>query len=147
MLSLTRIRNNPDLIKAGLEAKNESINLDEILKLDEKNRDNIHQLNELRAERNRASEEIAGAKRAGKNSDDAIAACGFKNREEIEQEGPTRLAESLIVSIKEFAIKKRERLGNNPYEVDVTVALIGDSRTGKSETAEKMEGILNMNIA
>ncbi len=73
MLSLTRIRNNPDLIKAGLEAKNESINLDEILKLDEKNRDNIHQLNELRAERNRASEEIAGAKRAGKNSDDAIA--------------------------------------------------------------------------
>ena len=81
------------------------------------------------------------------NSDDAIAACGFKNREEIEQEGPTRLAESLIVSIKEFAIKKRERLGNNPYEVDVTVAMIGDSRTGKSETAEKMEGILNMNIA
>ena len=73
MLSLTRIRNNPDLIKAGLEAKNESINLDEILKLDEKHRDNIHQLNELRAERNRASEEIAGAKRAGKNSDDAIA--------------------------------------------------------------------------
>ena len=73
MLSLTRIRNNPDLIKAGLEAKNESINLDEILKLDEKHRDNIHQLNEMRAERNRASEEIAGAKRAGKNSDDAIA--------------------------------------------------------------------------
>ena len=73
MLSLTRIRNNPDLIKAGLEAKNESINLDEILKLDEKHRDNIHQLNEMRAERNRASEEIAGTKRAGKNSDDAIA--------------------------------------------------------------------------
>ena len=73
MLSLTRIRNNPDLIKAGLEAKNESINLDEILKLDEKHRDNIHQLNEMRAERNRASEEIAGAKRAGKNFDDAIA--------------------------------------------------------------------------
>ena len=44
MLSLTRIRNNPDLIKAGLEAKNESINLDEILKLEEKHRDNIHQL-------------------------------------------------------------------------------------------------------
>ena len=73
MLSLTRIRNNPDLIKAGLEAKNESINLDEILKLDEKHRDNIHQLNEMRAERNRASEEIAGANRAGENSDDAIA--------------------------------------------------------------------------
>ena len=74
MLSLTRIRNNPDQIKAGLEAKNESIDLDKILKLDEEHRDKIHQLNEMRAERNRASEVIAEAKRAGKDSDDAIAA-------------------------------------------------------------------------
>jgi len=73
MLSLTRIRNNPDQIKAGLKAKNESINLDEIIKLDKKHRDKIHQLNEMQAERNHASEEIAEAKRAGKNSDDAIA--------------------------------------------------------------------------
>jgi seryl-tRNA synthetase len=74
MLSLTRIRNNPDQIKDGLEAKNESIDLDKILKLDEKHRDKIHQLNETRAERNRASEAIAEAKRAGKDSDDAITA-------------------------------------------------------------------------
>jgi hypothetical protein len=81
------------------------------------------------------------------NTDEKVLECGFNNREEIEQEGPTRLAESLIVSVKEFAVKKREKLGNNLQEVDVTVAMIGDSRTGKSETAEKMEGILNMNIA
>ena len=81
------------------------------------------------------------------NTDEKITECGFNNREEIEQEGPIRLAESLIVSVKEFAIKKREKLGKNIREVDVTVAMIGDSRTGKSETAEKMEGILNMNIA
>ena len=74
MLSLTRIRNNPDQIKAGLEAKNESIDLDKILKLDEEHRDKIHQLNEMRAERNHASEAIAEAKRASKDSDDAIAA-------------------------------------------------------------------------
>ena len=74
MLSLTRIRNNPDQIKAGLEAKNESIDLDKILKLDEEHRDKIHQLNEMRAERNSASEAIAEAKRAGKDSDDAIVA-------------------------------------------------------------------------
>ena len=82
-----------------------------------------------------------------KNSDQQIKDCGFNNREEIEQEGPARLAESLIVTIKEFAVKKRERLGNKLPEVEVTVAMVGDSRTGKSETAEKMEGILNMNIA
>jgi len=74
MLSLTRIRNNPDQIKAGLEAKNELIDLDKILKLDEEHKDKIHQLNEMRAERNRASEAIAEEKRAGKDSDDAIAA-------------------------------------------------------------------------
>ena len=81
------------------------------------------------------------------NTDEKVIECGFKNREEIEQEGPTRLAESLIVSVKEFAVKKREKLGNNAQEIDVTVAMIGDSRTGKSETAEKMEGILDVNIA
>mgnify|MGYP003320250968 FL=1 len=74
MLSLTRIRNNPDQIKSGLEAKNESIDLDKILKLDEEHRDKIHQLNEMRAERNRASEAIAEAKRAGKDTNDAITA-------------------------------------------------------------------------
>ena len=47
MLSLTRIRTNPDQVKAGLEAKNESIDLDKILKLDEEHRDKIHQLNEM----------------------------------------------------------------------------------------------------
>ena len=81
------------------------------------------------------------------NTDEKVIECGFKNREEIEQEGPTRLAESLIVSVKEFAVKKREKLGNSAQEIDVTVAMIGDSRTGKSETAEKMEGILDVNIA
>jgi len=80
------------------------------------------------------------------NTDEKVIECGFKNREEIEQEGPTRLAESLIVSVKEFAVKKREKLGNSVQEIDVTVAMIGDSRTGKSETAEKMEGILDVNI-
>ena len=73
MLSLTRIRNNPDQIKAGLEAKNESIDLDKILNLDKKYMYNIHELNEMRAERNRTSEAIAEAKRAGRNSDDTIA--------------------------------------------------------------------------
>ena len=74
MLSLTRIRNNPDQIKSGLEAKNELIDLDKILKLDKEHRDKIHQLNEMRAERNYTSEAIAEAKRAGKDSDDSIAA-------------------------------------------------------------------------
>lgn len=75
------------------------------------------------------------------NSDDDIARCGFTNREEVEQEGPVRLAEDLIDCIKKMAVLKRS---DNAKEVSVTVALVGDSRTGKSETAEKMEGILGL---
>ena len=55
MLSLNRIRNNTDEIKAGINSKNESINLDEILNLDSDHRGKIHELDDLRAERNKSS--------------------------------------------------------------------------------------------
>ena len=48
--------------------------------------------------------------------------------------------------IKETAIDKRKRIGANLKEVDITIATIGDSRTGKSEMAEKMDGVLNMSL-
>ena len=37
-------------------------------------------------------------------------------------------------------------LRKNTKEVYITVATVGDSRTGKSEMAEKMEGVLNMSL-
>ncbi len=80
------------------------------------------------------------------NDDEDIAANGFSSREEVEQEGPVRLAHDLIGLIKEVATVKRERMGDQAEEVSVTVALVGDSRTGKSETAEKMEGILRLQL-
>ena len=72
MLSLNRIRNNPDEIKAGVLSKNESINLDEILKIDSEYRQKVHELDELRAKRNISSDAIAQAKREGIKSDEAI---------------------------------------------------------------------------
>ncbi len=80
-------------------------------------------------------------------SDDDVTRCGFANREEIEQIAPERLAEGLIELVKEIALEKRARFENEaPTEVDVTIALVGDSRTGKSETAEKMEGVLGLTL-
>ena len=73
MLSLNRIRNNPDEIKAGVLSKNESINLDEILKIDTEYRQKVHELDELRAKRNISSGAIAQAKREGIKSDQYIA--------------------------------------------------------------------------
>ena len=43
MLSLDRIRNNPDEIKAGVHSKNESLNIDEILKIDSDHREKVHE--------------------------------------------------------------------------------------------------------
>jgi hypothetical protein len=78
------------------------------------------------------------------NSDEALARCGYHDRDEVEMKAPQRLAEDLIELIKQHATAKRARLGGSVYEVNITVALVGDSRTGKSETAEKMEGVLNL---
>lgn len=80
------------------------------------------------------------------NSDEDIQRCGYDNRVVVKMKRPVRLAKDLIDLIKTRARKKRERLGGQISEVDITVALVGDSRTGKSETAEKMEGILNLQL-
>ncbi len=80
------------------------------------------------------------------NSNEDLIRCGFTDREQVEQEGPVKLADDLIDLIKCAAIKKRD-LANEPLkEVSITIALVGDSRTGKSETAEKMEGILRLQL-
>jgi hypothetical protein len=90
------------------------------------------------------SQLMAGAYEGNKDED--LKRCGFSNRVNVEQEGPVRLAEDLIGLIKAQAIEKRKRTPGNPDEVSITVALVGDSRTGKSETAEKMEGILRLQL-
>ena len=81
------------------------------------------------------------------SSDKLLKKCGFQDREMVEHEGPERAAHDMIELIKNTAIEKRKAMGKkNLKEVDVTVATIGDSRTGKSEMAEKMEGVLNMSL-
>ncbi len=81
-----------------------------------------------------------------KVEDEDVARCGFRDREEIEQVAPERLARELIQMVKRIAARKRDRLGGEAKEIDVTVALVGDSRTGKSETAEKLEGVLGLTL-
>ncbi|VAW61796.1 hypothetical protein MNBD_GAMMA11-2248 [hydrothermal vent metagenome] len=80
------------------------------------------------------------------NSDEDLARCNFTDRDEVEQEGPIRLADDLIDLIKSTALDKHQKLENKNEDISVTIALVGDSRTGKSETAEKMEGILRLQL-
>ncbi len=79
-----------------------------------------------------------------KNTDERLSRCGFKNREMVEHEGPERAARDMISLIKKTAVEKKKRLPKGINEVDITVASVGDSRTGKSEMSEKMEEVLSM---
>ena len=82
-----------------------------------------------------------------KSSDKILKECGFEDRAMVEHEGPERAAHDMIELIKKTAVEKKKSMGDiNLKQVDITVATIGDSRTGKSEMAEKMEGVLNMSL-
>ncbi len=74
MLDIRLIRENPDLVKAGIAKKNDSIDIDQVLNLDHKRRDIIREVERLKAERNKATGEIAKKKKAGESAEDAIAA-------------------------------------------------------------------------
>jgi len=74
MLSLARIRENPDAIRKRIQLKGEETDISSLLTLDEQHRKLLTEINDLRAERNRASEEIANVKRAGGDAAEAITA-------------------------------------------------------------------------
>jgi len=72
MLSIDIIRNNPKEVEQALKRKGEKLLINEIIKVDESYRSDLAQANEMRAERNVASDKIARAKKLGENSDKAI---------------------------------------------------------------------------
>src|SRR5437016_12245091 len=59
MLSLSFIREHPDLVKEGARKKGEPAPVDEILRLDAERRDAITKLEQLKAEQNRRSAAMA----------------------------------------------------------------------------------------
>ena len=74
MIHLSFIREQPDKVRKGAKNKGEVIDLDSLLSLDNEHRSLLNSLNELRAERNRVSEEIGKTKGTGKDALDSIQA-------------------------------------------------------------------------
>jgi seryl-tRNA synthetase len=64
MLDLKFIRENPDVVKQGIENKNEKSRIDEVLELDKKRREILVIADELKSKRNRVSDEVAKLKKA-----------------------------------------------------------------------------------
>ena len=63
MLDLKFIRENPELVKTGIKNKNEPGKVDQLLELDAKRRKLITRTEELKAEKNRVSQEIGKLKK------------------------------------------------------------------------------------
>ncbi len=72
MLPINLVRENSDLVKSAITAKHEKVDIDLILKLDKEQRFLLNELNEKRAQRNKASEKIGKAKLRGENANVAI---------------------------------------------------------------------------
>jgi len=73
MLDLKFIRENPELVKQGVENKNEKNRVDELLEIDQKRRDIIVQADELKAKRNQASAQIPQMKKNGQDVSSILA--------------------------------------------------------------------------
>ena len=72
MLDLKFIRDNRDLVKEGLKNKGCNINVDEVIALDEERRKLLTEVEGLKAERNKANDEISAIVKAKKNPKDVI---------------------------------------------------------------------------
>jgi len=68
MLDIKFIRENPVLVKQGIQNKNEKDRVDEILALDEKRRKIISEVEELKAKKNQVSAKIPQMKKSGEDT-------------------------------------------------------------------------------
>ncbi len=72
MLDIKFIRENPDLVKKGIAAKNEKGDADLVLKIDEERRALIFKTEELKKQRNENSKLVSVYKKEGKDASDVI---------------------------------------------------------------------------
>lgn len=77
MLDIKFIREHADSVKQNLAKRNQDgIDIDALLNRDEQRRKLVHETEQLRAEQNKASQEIARLKKSGEDASQAIAAVG-----------------------------------------------------------------------
>ena len=74
MLDLKRVRTETDRVREAVGWKKCSVDIDRLLHLDEERRALLVKVETLKAERNKASEEIGKKKKAGQDASDAVAA-------------------------------------------------------------------------
>jgi seryl-tRNA synthetase len=99
MLDIRFIRENVDLVRKGLEAKNAAGRLNEVLSLDEERRKIIVKVDELRAKKNAANDEITKLLKDKKDPKEAIASMKSVAQEIDALEVPLKEVEENITQI------------------------------------------------
>jgi seryl-tRNA synthetase len=129
VLDLRLIRSEPEVVRAALARRGADAGLDEVLALDEERRSILPELESLRAEKNRASDAIAAAKRAGEDAAEAIASMRELSGREKELEA--RLAE--VEQRLEAALASLPNLPDpSAADEDTVVREVGEAgRTGR----------------
>ncbi|MBN1622707.1 MAG: serine--tRNA ligase [Endomicrobiales bacterium] len=122
MLDLKLIRENPDLVKKGLEKRNQKILLDELLGWDEERRKLISEMNALQEQRNKSAQEVGKLKKEKKEPTQELLSQMNSVREQIKEK--ERFMVSLDQKIEDFLL-------NLPNIPDETVPSGKDSNDNK----------------
>ena len=81
MIDIKLLRSDPEAVRAALDKRHTSFDLDALLEKDARRRKLIHEMEQLRAEQNTAGQEIAARKKAKEDASDPIAAMkGIKGK-------------------------------------------------------------------
>jgi seryl-tRNA synthetase len=132
VLDLRRLRSEPDAVRSALARRGDRTlpaAVDRVLELDERRRALLPELEELRAEKNRASDAIAQAKRAGEDAAEAIAAMQ-------QVSGREKALNAELAEIDEALREAQISLPNIPAEgapdADTVLREVGDAtKTGR----------------
>ena len=98
MLSLKSIRENKDYVQESLSNKQSKTDVDKLLELDSQRRHYLQEVEQLRAEKNKASNIIADLKKAGKSADEEIAVMRSVSEKVKEVETNLHLVENAVQS-------------------------------------------------
>lgn len=109
MLDIRLIRNNPEFVKEAIAKRGDKINLDEFLLLDEKRRELLYEVEQLKNTRNKVSQEIGRLKKEGKDAEKRILEMREVSQKIKEMDDQIKQVEE---QIKEFLL----RVPNIPHE-------------------------------
>lgn len=102
MFDIKVLRDNPGAVREALQKRHASVDLDAILETDAQRRKHLYEMEQLRAEQNRTSGDIAKRKRAGEDAADLLEAMKdvsdrTKALEELVRDTDAKLQDQILV--------------------------------------------------